>query len=88
MKKQNESDAFLLNQSMDYDVPVAGGSNNHSEEPKIRRRDLNNYEYESSSEEGENDGGGLGDLFEHNPFGGFMKNKPKVESKGIPTNKI
>ena len=40
--------------------------------PKIRRRDLNNYEYESSSEGEEEDGGGLVDLFDKNPFGGFM----------------
>jgi hypothetical protein len=40
--------------------------------PKIRRRDLNNYEYESSSEGEEDDGGGLVDLFDKNPFGGFM----------------
>lgn len=26
-------------------------------------------------------------MFEHNPFGGFMKTT-KVESKAIPTNKI
>ena len=40
--------------------------------PNIRRRDLNNYEYESSSEGEEDDGGGLVDLFDKNPFGGFM----------------
>ena len=69
---------------------MAGDVDKHDDAPKIRRRDLNNYEYESSSEGIDDDAGGIGDLFDHNPFGGFkfMKEKSKVESKGIATNKI
>ena len=74
---------------MEYLIPSADQFINVDEGPKIRRRDLNNYDYESSSEGEEEDGGKLVDLFDKNPFGGFMAIQEKTEQKkSIPTNKI